>query len=391
MESMTNWLPRLTGLVRAEILSAEPELLLNRCGRAGLPLRQIRRTGDFGVEIELPERDLPALRDLAAGCGGEIRVLELRGGSRSRRLLRSRSALLLSLLLAGCLLLASSLFIWEIRVVGCERLSSGQVLRSLADAGVESGAFWPGIDPDLVRSRVLSELPELQWMTVNISGSRATVLVREREVLPPDLGEQGPADVVAACDGVIRSTAVLRGHGLVQPGDAVLAGEVLVSGTVESITAPPRFVRAMAEIQAETWHEKTAVCPLEMPEQQEKKTGIGRFALQIGKKRLYFGPSGGKGLDGCGKIVHEYTLGVEGLFALPLRLLRETPLSAQTADAAYDREEEMKAALLHGLEAEIDGEILDADFVVARQDGLLLVTLRARCSENIACTAERAP
>ena len=48
----------------------------------------------------------------------------------------------------------------------------------------------------------------------------------------------------------------------------------------------------------------------------------------------------------------------------------------------------MKAALLQGLEERIDGEILDHAFSVASCDGLLVVTLRARCLENIARAGE---
>ena len=51
----------------------------------------------------------------------------------------------------------------------------------------------------------------------------------------------------------------------------------------------------------------------------------------------------------------------------------------------------MESALLRRLEEQIDGEILDLSFSVGRADGLLLVTLRAHCVENIAQTAELSP
>ncbi len=381
----------LLGLARIEIQGAEPELLVNRGIGEGLGLWQIRRVDGCSLSALTWERDLPALENAAEACGCEIRVRSLRGGSRSRALLRARKTLLAALLLAALLLGASSLFLWEIRVVGCERLTEGQVLRALADCGVERGSFWPRISPDLVRSRVLTELPEIAWMTVNVSGSRATVLVTERTEKPELVPEDRPAEIRAKSAGVITGMTVLNGRPLVLPGDAVLEGELLVSGAMESVTAPTRAVHAMAEIRAETHHELTAVCPLEALQLRDPGRGNSRFALQIGKKRVNLGFFHRKGLDECDKIMHEYNLGVKGLFALPVTLIREERHPRSPREAWAAREEEMKTALLQRLRAQIDGEIVSAEFAVSRNDGLLTVTLLARCSENIAQTAELPP
>ena len=273
---------------------------------------------------------------------------------------------------------------------GCESLSQGRVLRALAACGVEPGTFAPGIRQEQVRSRMLTELPELEWMTVNISGSRATVLVRERREKPEIAGES-PREIRAARAGTIRSMTVLEGVALVRPGDAVLPGELLVSGVAESLSAPPRLLQARAEIRADTWRELVAVCPAEMLQTEEKGAAERSFALLFGKKLLPLGKNWGKGLDECDKIVHEYTLGVEGLFSLPLSL-RQTLRRQRIADgAAAERSEEMKRALLKRLETEIDGEVLDTSFSVGYAKGLLVVTLQAHCCENIAQSIEITP
>lgn len=387
MNLKTLWL----GEARIRILGAEPEKLVDRGARMGLGLRRIRREDALSLSAAVREGDLPALEEAAALCGCEVQVCARRGGSVSRARIRARRTLLAALLLAAALLGASSLFLWEIRVVGCESLGEGQVLRALADCGVERGCFWPGIQADLVRSHVLTELPELAWMTVNVSGSRATVLVTERSPRPEILREDRGADVRAGCAGVITEMTVLNGRALVQPGDAVLEGELLVSGSMESITAPARSVRAMAEIRAETRHELTAVCPPEALQLVQSGRSNSRFALQIRRNRVNLGFFPRKGLDECDKIMHEYNLGVKGLFSLPVTLIREERRPRVPLEAWADREEEMKAKLLRRLEGQIDGEILSAEFTVTRNGGLLSVTLSAVCSENIAVTEEYPP
>ncbi len=381
---------KLRGSARVELRGAEPERLLERCRREGLSLRQVESLDACTLRAVLGQENLPVLEQIAQGCGFSLRLLRLSGGKQTGRLLRRRRVLLLGLLLAGMLLGASQLFLWQVKVLGCERLSQGQVLRALAECGVESGAFAPGIRQEEVRSRMLSLLPELEWMTVNVSGSRAAVLVRERREMP-GMREERPANIVAARSGLIRSVTVLEGQTLVGPGDAVLEGEILVSGTMESLTQPPRQLRAMAEIRAETWRELIAVCPLEMLQIRETGAVSRGFALVLGKNLLNLGKNPVKGLDECVTIVHEYTVGAEGLFSLPLRLRMEERRALLPTDAEARRTGEMERALLRRLEEETDGEILDLGFSAGRRDGLLIVTLRVHCLENIAQTKEFDP
>ena len=381
---------RMRGRARLRLRGTERARLLERCRAQGLRLERLEAEDELTVRLQIREEQLPQLRQIAEGLGFETELLSLRGGRTGLRRLRRRWALAAGLIGMLALLLGSQLFVWQIRVQGCESLSRGQILRALAACGVEPGAFAPGIRQELVRSRMLTELPELSWMTVNVSGSRATVLVRERRETP-ELRRTAPADIVAARPGIIRSCTVLEGLALAEPGDAVLEGEILVSGSVESLSQPPRQLRAMAEIRAETWRELIAVCPLEMLQIREQGAVSRRFSLVLGKNLRYLDGNPGKGLDECVTIVHEYTVGAEGLFALPLTLRVEERRALLPTDAAADRTEEMKAALLRRLEAETDGEILETGFSVGRRDGLLIVTLQAHCLENIAQTREYVP
>ena len=74
-----------------------------------------------------------------------------------------------------------------------------------------------------------------------------------------------------------------------------------------------------------------------------------------------------------------------------MKLIREERRSLSPTGTEAAREQEMETALVRRLEEQIDGEILDLSFSVGRADGLLLVTLRAHCVENIAQTAELSP
>ena len=139
---------------------------------------------------------------------------------------------------------------------------------------------------------------------------------------------------------------------------------------------------------AETWRELIAVRPAAETLKTPGSLGFSRFALQFGRKRvnLYFGS--GKALDGCDKIVAEYTLGVKGLFSTPLRLIRERCVPYDSFVGADPDPEGMAERLSSRLRLSAEGQILERRVDSAEAKGLLIVTLRAHCIENIAQTRE---
>ena len=166
------------------------------------------------------------------------------------------------------------------------------------------------------------------------------------------------------------------------------AGETLVSGTVDSITALPRQLRSSGSVTAETWTEISAL----RPASEQQKTGETkksfRFALKFGEKRINLYVSGRNALDECDKIVYEYKLGIEGLFLLPVSIIKEELSFYETEAQTGAAGEEMKEALRAYLHETVDGEVLSADFSVNDSGELLCVTMHAHCLENIAETRE---
>lgn len=375
---------RIRGLVVAELSGPEPEKLLNACLRENLPLTEPESVDRWTLRLGVFERDLPRLEALAAQCGCEVRRLAQRGGSRNRRLLRRRLGLLLMSGLLIALLFVSSLCVWEIRLVGAEGLSRGELLRELADCGLASGCFWPSLDVDALRDRMLLRDGRLAWLTVNIHGSVAEVRLLPRAEKPELRQESAPADLCAAHTGVVRRLSVLAGQPKVQPGAAVTEGEILVSGSVESITAAPRSVRAQGEVWADTWYELTALCPAGHGKESAGSGGRGRLALKIGGKRINFYQNSGKTIDGCDKIMHEYNLGIEGLFRLPVSLVWEELRPYRASEPRPLSGEAIGQRMIAALDEQIEGEILSQSLTVAEKDGMVFVTLRAQCRENIA-------
>ncbi len=381
----------LRGWVSAELEGAETARFLNRCAETGVELRRAVPADDFTLSLRFRRRELDAVRAAAEKSGCTLRLLRERGLPASARTLRGRYLLCAGSLLCALALLWASLHVWEIEPRGLERVGEAELLAALEKAGVGVGSFWPDFVNERIKCRVLYEIPALSWAAVQVRGSRAVALVREAVPPPEVVDEHEAVEIVAGKAGLVTELRVLRGEAAAQPGQTVLAGETLVSAEVHSSfeKAAPRRVHAIAEVYARTWYSLSACAPLARTETRETGRERLRLALEAGDRRINFYDSS-RNLPGeYDKLTKTYRLAIPGVFSLPLALTVERYRACETVRTARD-----KAALRAALEARLTerlrteigetGEIREKSFSVSERDGLLYVTLRAECLENIA-------
>ena len=378
----------ILGTARIEICGTFPEGFLNACAINAVELWKMNCVDDYTIEMTVYEKDVPILEHMAQRAMCSFRTIEIKGGSNNKRFLRKRKWLFIFLLAAFILLMISSLFIWEIDVHGNSELSKAEILRALNDCGVREGSFWPEISAELVRSQMLTKLPKLSWMTVNISASRAIVLIRERQDKPEIYVETEPANIIAAESGIIRDLYVTEGSTQISRGQTVQKGQLLVSSEMESIGGKQRYVCSKANIIADTCREIKMLYPSSTEKKTEDEMSCLRFAVKFGKKRINFYLNGRNNIDEYDKIITEYKLGVGGLFALPLSVVQEKLVWYKGQKTELDISDLICEQQLERLSESIEGSIEHSSFSKVEKDGISYVTLYAQCREDIAKTVK---
>ena len=361
-----------------------PETVLNACAAKGIEIREAEFRDDHCISVWVYEKDAAEFRKTAEECLCFIDTEKKTGGKRILLYFkRNIPAVMIGSFFAICLFL-SSLFIWDIDVVGNTKLTEGEIKRALADCGICAGCFWPGIDNDTVRAEMITELPELAWMSVNVNGSRATVPVLERKAPAEIYSEKGHSDLTAKTDGIVERTFVRNGKTVINRGQTVEKGTVLVSGELDSSTGRTEFVRSRGEVYARTRREVTAVCPETVMKKASRGKSHKRYAMMFGKTRINFYSESKNTVDESDKTIHNIKLGLKGIFTFPITLISEEFLPYTCAEKAAPDIEKMKSTLRGILEKEVDGEILSIGFVSGTENGLEMVTVQCECLENIA-------
>ena len=280
-----------------------------------------------------------------------------------------------------------SFLICDFTVEGNQRVTDEEILRALQRQGVGIGTFGISLDTEDIRNHVLLEIPELLWITVNVSGCRAYVEVRERVEAPEPVDEREPTNVVARRDGLILDIQAMDGVRCVLPGTSVEAGELLISGVEDTETVGARVLTGMGKVEARTWYTLSTVMPLTVAEKQytgEEKQG---YSLVFGTNRVKFFLNSSIGTGNYDKITERTQWSLFGL-PLPVTFVKEPFRFYETVPAevsAAQAESRGEAILTDYLHTLVDpyGTVSSTLCTSRREGDGLLVTLTAECVEEI--------
>lgn len=252
-------LPARFGHVVIECEGGYPERWLNLAAEQGITLWDIRRR-EASLFCRAASADYRRLRPIARRAGVRMRVREKHGIAHRWRHRRLRAGVVCGAVLFAVLLQLLSSRIWVIRIVGNRTLSEETVRSALSELGIREGASFSDVDLTDLRLTALQTLPDVSWLGVHQSGSILTVELTERAENEPH-DTTAPANIVAACDGIIVHIDTVCGQAAVGVGDAVRKGDLLISGVTDSKVGPT-LKRADGRITARTTHTLTVTVPL---------------------------------------------------------------------------------------------------------------------------------
>lgn len=311
----------LRGHVKFFARSGSFERLLSLCAYHRVPLWDCRRE-EGGFSGRTTVDGYRRMHPLARKAGAATRVQERHGLPFWLHRYRRRIGVLVGAAVFAVFFAVTQQFVWVVEVQGNERVETQVLMQALEELGVKRGVLKSGLNAKEIQLEIQLKVDDLSWAALNIRGTTATLLVRERTLPPQKIDTNVPANVVAARDGQIVGMAVTDGKAVVQKGDAVLEGEILVSGVFEDRWGLNHMLRANAKVIARVPESLSVEVPLVQRRAVPTGRVVKRRYLELPGMRvplfLYRGLEGEYKVE---KITQEPTLfGVE----LPFPVTRET-------------------------------------------------------------------
>ncbi|MBP0980809.1 MAG: sporulation protein YqfD [Oscillospiraceae bacterium] len=334
--NMLRWLRGTVGFI---ITGAFPERLITSCQRKGIAVWGAKRKND-SIEAKTYAANYKKLRPIAKSDSLRIRLTEKRGLFLYKRRFLRRKGLVLGAITAVILLIFASNRIWRIEVSGCDEQMAEEIISELADAGIKRGIRRKSIDARTAQRKMRLNDDRLAWIALNIVGSTLYVQLSELEPVPELIDpDDRVANIIAECDGQIKYLEIYDGKAMVQVGETVSRGDLIVSGIMEDQYGKKQFKFARAKVMAQCYDKTSVIVSLSQPIWEICGEPKKEYSLRInGEWRRLFG----KAPDAACKVTEE--IKKHQLFEIAIR--EYTPVLLKKSELTEREAKEMAIKLL---------------------------------------------
>ncbi len=209
---------------------------MNLCSFRGIFIWGLLPVGN-AYEMCIGLKDFKKLKPLLRKTQTRISIMEKKGLPFFFFRNRKRKVYFAGAVLCIMLLYLYSGFIWDIHFEGNQARTSETLLVFLESKKVEPGMKKRDVDCEQIVKDLRSAYDDIVWVSASIDGSRLTIQVKENDDIiqskPAEEVQETPKDLVAEKDATIVEIVTRQGVPLVHAGDAVKAGDILVTGRVE--------------------------------------------------------------------------------------------------------------------------------------------------------------
>lgn len=255
----------LRGYVKINMSGFSVERLINQATAAGVIFSDLVRVGAI-FSGRVSRGDFVRLMVIAERTGTKLAEVGRFGLPNLARRLRKRVLLLIGPLFFVAALVLLNSYIWRIDIEGARRINTAEMTEFLAQKGFAVGTWRHGVAYRDVEALLMAQFSDIAWVSLSITGTRATIRLVETIEMPVVVDPSTPTDIVAAKDGLIIHMATSRGVPQFRPGDVVRAGDVIVSGRltigVEGEPINYEYIRAASEVWARLYYRINFRVPL---------------------------------------------------------------------------------------------------------------------------------
>lgn len=274
------------GRLILQIESLMPERFVNLLWKNGVHIKKIRKKNIASMIMEVNLSDYDKIEEVAKSTNVKIKIINRKGIIFSLLKLRKRKALLIGAIFFLAVVYYLSTYIWRIEINTENNVSPYEVRLQLKSIGIKEGMSKKKLNIKRVEERILNNNENIMWVKVRTHGSKLSVDISERQTPPSINIDETPCNLVAKKDGQIMRIYTTSGTAVVQPGDIVKKGQLLVKGEQgkeENIYQ----VHAKGSVIAKTYYEDFKVVPLKGSKTVRTGKKIANYYLKINNRKIY--------------------------------------------------------------------------------------------------------
>lgn len=365
------------------------ERFLNLAARMGINLWKIsRKDGAFSAAVRVAQ--YWDLRAPAHKAGVRLRVKTRKGFPFFLKKCSHRKGLFAGGAVFVFILIMMPMYVWSVNVSGNSAIPAGEIRAAASELGLEPGMLKSSLQPLDLQQKLMLKFPDISWLTVNTHGCVVTIELEEKVKLPEIIKADQYCNIKAARSGQVISIDAMVGQAQVNAGDAVVEGQLLISGVLEDTFGGTQLKHAAGKVIAETDRTLTVEVPLKKTLEAPTGDVVVRRSLKLFGVQLPLSFSG----TPKGEYRREVSISPlkSGETVLPISVFTETWTGITREEVTLTAEEAAKEAeqkLKELMEKEMkDFKILSAQKKGGTTGGIYRLTVECECEEDIAVESE---
>lgn len=345
----------LLGYVSISVEGYFIERFINICISKRILLWNLKRKKSSFLYANIGMKDFKQMKEIAKITKCRIKIEKKKGIPFLINRYRKRKIFLVLLIIVSLFIFGVSNFVWNIEIIGNEKISKEELLSQIEENGLKIGMLKQKVNAKEIINSIRLQRNDIAWIGIEIEGTNAKVEIVEADEKPEIINEEEYCNLITKKDGVITKINVQNGTALVKVGDVVKQGDMVVGGWMEGKYTGTRYVHAKAEIEAKVWYSKKETMNLN----QEIRNPTGKEENHYGIKINNFKINFGKGVPKFEKYDTMNTdkkLKIFSNFYFPIEICKTTYKEVETSQITYTKEE-AKEILQKKIEEELKGEI----------------------------------
>lgn len=226
----------LCGYVCILLRGRQINRFLNLCSRNGIRLWNISRDVEHVIRVHIGLKDFYYLKPYLRKTKTRMKIVSKKGFPFWCHRHPKLKWMFVAAFFALCLFVYSFHFVWQIEIYGNDKVSTYELMEFLEAQEIETGIKKDAIDCSFLEYQLRQNFNEVGWVSVYVNKTTLCIEIKESlydefEYTQEELGVQ--YNLVAEKDAVIHSIITRKGTSVVQTGQQVKAGDLLVLGQCE--------------------------------------------------------------------------------------------------------------------------------------------------------------
>ena len=219
------------GYVKVEVHGFAPERFMNLIIKNDIILWDVEGV-EQGYIFYTGRKNLMNMKPYLQKTNMKLHVLEKHGLPYFFKQHRKRAAFLIGFCLFAVSVYILSLFVWEVKVTGEDKLVAESVLKQIETKYVSLGTRKKQINCTELEEQLRKDFEEISWISCELKGTSLTVYLEEGMLPHETETKEEAGDVIATKDATITKMITRQGTPVVKVKDTVKKGDILISGTI---------------------------------------------------------------------------------------------------------------------------------------------------------------